>query len=82
MEAVGRRPRKAGPILLALITIQKAASVHQDSRVMECTLVKIWTKAKKGQPANARSANVRIPGVVMSAAAAAIYYTCENMTRA
>lgn len=38
--------------------------------------------AKKSQPANAPSANARIPGAVMSAAAVATYSTCANMTHA
>lgn len=35
--------------------------------------------AKQKQHVNARSANARIPGVVMTAAAVEIYCTCENM---
>ncbi|KAL6998524.1 Vacuolar-sorting receptor 1 [Sarracenia purpurea var. burkii] len=67
---------------LLRMTIQKVASVRRDSRVMDCTLVKILMNAKKSWPVNALSANARIRGAVMIAAAVAIHCTSESMTHA
>ncbi|KAL1804770.1 hypothetical protein ACET3Z_027838 [Daucus carota] len=55
MEVVGRKPRMAGLILLALTTIPKVASVHQGSRVTELIIVKILMNAKQKQHVNARN---------------------------
>ena len=42
-------------------------------------LCQILMNAKQKQHVNARNANARIPGVVMTAAAVEIYCTCVNM---
>ena len=47
-----------------------------------CSFFQILMNAKKGWPANAKGANARIPGVVMSAAAMVIHCTCEITTHA
>ena len=44
-------------------------------------LCQILMNAKQKQHVNARNANARIPGVVMTAAAVEIFCICESMTR-
>lgn len=81
MEAVGREPKMAGHILLALTITQRVANVHQDSKGMELTVVRILMNARRSWLASVLSANARTLGVVMIAVATPICCTCMNMTR-